>query len=176
LQDTKLTPTSFIVLGLLDFAGEATPYELKQGVAGSIGNFWSIPHAQLYSEPERLAAAGYVSERREEGGRRRRHYSLTDKGREAIADWRATPPERSYELRDHGLLKLFFGADPVAIAEAQLQIHRDKLAAYERLEAVVPEGGRRTGGWLALAAGIVHQRTSIAYWEAIRDGRSPLGG
>jgi DNA-binding PadR family transcriptional regulator len=169
----QLTPTSYIVLGLLDFAGEATPYELKQGVAASIGNFWSIPHAQLYSEPQRLANAGYVSERREEGGRRRRHYTLTDKGREAIAAWRAAPADRSYELRDHGLLKLFFGADPAGVAEAQLQIHRDKLAEYERLEAAIPQRERRSG-WLALTAGILHERTSIAYWEAVRGGRSPL--
>jgi DNA-binding PadR family transcriptional regulator len=172
LQDPKLTPTSYIVLGLLDLAGEATPYELKQGVAGSIGNFWSIPHAQLYSEPERLAAGGYVSERREEGGRRRRHYTLTDKGRDALASWRATPPDRIYELRDLGLLKLFFGADPVAVAEAQLAIHRDKLATYEQMNAVLPHAG---GPWLALAAGIQHERTSITYWEAIRDGREPAG-
>ena len=68
----QLTPTSYIVLGLLEAAdGEATPYDLKQAVAASVGNFWSIPHSQLYAEPERLARAGYLTEERETHGRRR---------------------------------------------------------------------------------------------------------
>ncbi|CAA9496763.1 MAG: hypothetical protein AVDCRST_MAG17-1035, partial [uncultured Solirubrobacterales bacterium] len=60
-----LTATSYIVLGLLERAGEATPYELKQAIARSVGNFWSVPHSQLYSEPERLSKAGLLAERRE---------------------------------------------------------------------------------------------------------------
>src|SRR4051812_26742734 len=81
-----LTPTSYIVLGLLAFAGEATPYELKAGHAGSVGSFWSVPHSQLYAEPDRLAAAGLVSVRREDGGRRRKHYALPDARRAAPRD------------------------------------------------------------------------------------------
>ena len=39
----RLTPVSYIVLGLLDRAdGAATPYQLKAAVASSIGNFWSV--------------------------------------------------------------------------------------------------------------------------------------
>ena len=51
----RLTPVSYIVLGLIDAAGEATPYQLKTAAAASVGNLWSVQHAQLYSEPERLA-------------------------------------------------------------------------------------------------------------------------
>ena len=81
MQEIRLTPTSYIVLGLLELAGESTPYGLKQLVAGSVGHFWTLQHAQLYSEPERLAKAGHVTERRERGGRRRRLYSLTHEKR-----------------------------------------------------------------------------------------------
>ena len=59
-NEIRLTPTSYIVLGLLEAAGEATPYDLKQMVAVGLGNFWSLQHAQLYTEPERLAGAGYL--------------------------------------------------------------------------------------------------------------------
>ena len=55
---TRLTPTSYIVLGLLEAAGEATPYDLKRAVGTSVGNFWSLQHSQLYAEPARLASAG----------------------------------------------------------------------------------------------------------------------
>ena len=86
-KELRLTPTSFIVLGLIDLGGEATPYELKGLAAEGVGNFWSLQHAQLYTETARLAAAGYLDEEREESGRRRKLYRLTARGREALRDW-----------------------------------------------------------------------------------------
>src|SRR5439155_24198373 len=56
----SLTPTSYIVLGLISQAGEAPPYSLNQMAAATVGNFFSIPHSQLYAEPERLAGGGYL--------------------------------------------------------------------------------------------------------------------
>ncbi len=163
MQGPKLTPTSYIVLGLLSWAGEATPYRLKEMVAGSVGHFWSLQHAQLYTEPERLARGGYLTEQREERGRRRKRYRITDKGRQALRDWRAEPTDALSELRDLALLKLFFGADPRAIAGVQLQAHRRRLAQYERLRNEmpddVPEGPR-----LALEAGIRQARAWIRFW------------
>lgn len=164
MQEPKLTPTSYIVLGLVELSGEATPYELKTTVNNSLGNFWSIQHAQLYSEPERLAGAGYLKERREETGRRRRHYTITKKGRTALAEWRETPAERVLELRDPGLLKIFFGADPAEVAESQLDLHRRKLDEYEGLKRI-DVGAEPRGPWLTLDAGIRHTKTSIAFWE-----------
>jgi len=162
----KLTPTSYIVLGLLDMCGEATPYDLKGMVAASLGNFWSVQHAQLYTETARLAEDGLLSERREEDGRRRKLYSLTDAGRQALADWRAESTRELYELRDLGLLKLFFGADPAAIAPEQLAAHRAKLAEYEGLVAEA-EGLAPSGPRLALESGIEHERVYVEFWERL---------
>ena len=170
MQELNLTPTSYIVLGLLELCGESTPYELKQAVASSLGNFWSIQHAQLYSEPERLAGAGYVKERREETGRRRRRYSLTAKGRRALQAWRDEPTDQLSELRDPALLKLFFGGDPGALAEVQIAAHRDKLAEYERLRQLDQDSGPR-GPWLALESGIGHEREWVRFWEGLRKRR-----
>ena len=155
------------MLGLLEWSGEATPYELKQAVALTLGNFWSVQHAQLYSEPERLAKAGYLSERREEGGRRRRRYSLTAKGRGALEEWRETPTEQLSELRDLALLKLFFGADPAELGEVQLEAHRRKLGEYEVMRRMDPGEGAR-GPWLALDSGIGHEREWVRFWERLR--------
>jgi PadR family transcriptional regulator AphA len=164
MQEPRLTPTSYIVLGLLSWAGEATPYRLKQMVAGSVGHFWSLQHAQLYTETERLARGGWVTEEREEGGRHRKLYRITDKGRRALRDWRLEPTDALSELRDPGLLKLFFGADPEELAGVQLEAHRRELAEYERIReempAEVPQGPR-----LALEAGIRHARTWIGFWK-----------
>jgi PadR family transcriptional regulator, regulatory protein AphA len=167
LQDPKLTPTSFIVLGLLQRSGEATPYDLKQAVGATLGNFWTLQHAQLYTEPQRLADAGFLKERREEGGRRRRHYSLTAKGRRAFEEWRETPTGRLSELRDLALLKLFFGADQAELAAIQVEAWRSKLAEYEAFKALDDGEGPR-GPWLTLDAGIAHTHEWIRFWESVR--------
>ena len=166
---TRLTPTSYIVLGLLARVGEATPYGLKAAVAEGVGNLWSVQHAQLYTEPERLARAGLVDEEREEGGRRRRTYRLTDAGREAFEAWLATPAEGFTELRDPGLLQLFFGADPARVAAAQTALHEAKLAGYEALHAQAGEH-MPAGPRLTLEAGIGHEREWIRFWSGIVNG------
>jgi PadR family transcriptional regulator AphA len=172
LQDTiRLTPASYIVLGLLDQAGEATPYDLKRMVAASIGNFWSLQHAQLYTEPERLAAAGLLTEHREEGGRRRKRYALTKAGRAALREWLASPTAEMTELRDPGLLQLFFGADPAALAAGQLQTHRAQLEEYEDIHARCADDP--AGVRLALEAGIAHEREWIRFWKRLGAVASP---
>jgi PadR family transcriptional regulator, regulatory protein AphA len=166
VQEVRLTPTSYIVLGLLELAGESTPYALKRLVARSVGYFWTLQHAQLYTEPERLARAGYVTEKREETGRRRKLYSLTDKGRRALDEWRSEPTGEVAELRESAMLKLFFGADPRQLAAAQIPANRARLAEYEAIRdsmpADVPPGPRQ-----ALDMGIRFQRAAIAFWEEL---------
>ncbi len=162
----SLTPTSVIVLGLLERAGEATPYDLKAMVAASVGNFWSVPHSAVYAEAQRLAKAGYLQERREPGGRRRRIYALTSDGLQALEQWRAEPTAALPELRDLALLKVFFGADPARVASAQLAAHRAKLAHYEALRAADDGQGPR-GPSLTLDAGIGHEREWIDYWQRL---------
>jgi DNA-binding PadR family transcriptional regulator len=166
--DPRLTPTSYIVLGLLEVCGEATPYDLKHLLAESVGNFWSVQHSALYAEPERLAGGGYVSERREQGGRRRRRYRITAKGRRALRDWAAEPTADFTELRDPGLLKLFFGAAPEKLAAPQLEAHSAKLAEYESLHAAM-DGSGPAGPRLALEAGIAHEREWVRYWKRLAE-------
>ncbi len=165
-EEPRLTPTSYIVLGLIDLRGEATPYELKGLAAEGVGNFWSLQHAQLYTETSRLAGAGYLSEEREEGGRRRKRYRLTERGRAALGEWVATATEQFTELRDLALLKLFFGADPAALAEKQLEIHRARLATYEALSEQAA-GLPATGPALTLDAGLGHEREWVRFWERL---------
>src|SRR5580704_18775474 len=119
----RLSETSFIVLGLLELVQPATPYDLKRLAHHSTMNFWAVPHTQLYSECARLAKEGLLSEQREQTGRRRRIYRLTDSGREALERWRSEPARDIYELRDVATLKLFVGADPAELAAAQVKVH-----------------------------------------------------
>jgi PadR family transcriptional regulator, regulatory protein AphA len=163
-DEIELTPTSYIVLGLLSRHAEASPYDLKQMASASVGHFWTLPHSQLYAEPTRLARAGYLTEDQEQGGRRRKRYSLADRGRQALDDWLGALTPEPYVLRDVALLKLFFGADVRELAEGQLETHRRKLAEYKAIGELDPGTGPR-GPWLALDLGLRHERVTVRFWS-----------
>lgn len=170
MATTRLTPTSYVVLGLIEQMQPASPYDLKRAVPMGVGQFWSLPHTQLYSECGRLAEAGLLSERREDGGRRRRIYRLTKAGEEALERWRAEATSDLYELRDAGLLKLFFGADPKKLAPRQLEAHEERLREYEDqleecLRMKAPEGIVH-----AIEAGIGHEREYVRFWKRLGGG------
>ena len=167
MEETRLTPTSYVVLGLVDLLDEATSYDLKAVAALGVGNFWSLPHTQLYTEPARLAEAGYLDVRRESSGRRRKVYSATKQGRKALEEWRAQGTAETYEIRDAGLLKLFLGADIPTLAAAQLEAHRASLSAYEQLHEAFSADEVPRGTLLALEAGIGHEREYIRFWSAL---------
>jgi PadR family transcriptional regulator, regulatory protein AphA len=130
----------------------------------SIFHFWAIPHTQIYTECGRLAEAGLLNEKREESGRRRRVYSLSAAGRKELQAWLHDPDADMYELRDPGLLKLFCGADPAALALRQLERHETRLAEYEEL---LRQDGMPDGVRLALEGGVGHQREYVRFWTRL---------
>jgi PadR family transcriptional regulator, regulatory protein AphA len=188
MSTQRLAPTSYLVLGLLAREGPSTPYALERHVAATLGNFWSFPHALLYSEPSRLDALGLVTETRELEGRRRRHFAITSAGREALQAWLEQPADAPTELRDRGLLQLFFmdlGSDEarLRLAQAQLAIHRAKLAAYEgdaRLERrgdTSAPGLRTVEHWrgATLPMGLLYERAAVDFWTSVADNAIEAG-
>ncbi len=162
--EIRLTSTSYVVLGMLDWLGPSTPYRLKRVLAESVQDFFPVPHTSFYAEPARLAAAGYLAERAERGGRRRRTFELTPRGSAALEAWLAEPETRPGEFRFPGMLKLFFGADPSGFAGGQARHHAELAAGFEavrdaaaRGEVELPEGRRAV-----LETGIALHR----WWEA----------
>lgn len=127
-------------------------------------HFWSIPHTQLYTECARLTEVGLLDERREESGRRRRVYRLSSAGRKALREWRADAKTDLYELRDPGLLKLFCGAEPASLAQAQVERHQRRLHSYQELhEQTDMSDGMR----LALEAGIQLEQEYVRFWSRV---------
>lgn len=154
------------MLGLVELAQPVTPYELKQLAADSVLNFWSLPHTQIYTQCDRLTEAGLLSEKREQTGRRRRSFSLTKDGAKAMDAWRADVEETHMELRDMGLLKLFFGADPKALGASQYEAHRERLDKYEELGNIyeaMSDGQRST-----LEQGLSFEREFLEFWKRLR--------
>jgi len=164
-KSIKLTSTSYALLAVIGEFGEMTSYDIKGEIEASIENFWPVPHTTAYEEPVRLAAAGYLSSRQEEGGRRRRLYSLTDRGREALAAWAAEPAVAPPQLRDEVILKIFAGADPVPLHAPRVKFHQEKCAELEGyLEEVRATSGMETSERV-LALGIAYQRKMIELLE-----------
>jgi PadR family transcriptional regulator AphA len=163
----RLTPTSYVVLGLIEQMQPASPYDLKRAVSMGVGQFWSLPHTQLYAECGRLAEGGLLSERREEGGRRRRIYRLTKSGEQELDRWRSEPTSDLYELRDAGLLKLFFGADPKRLAPQQLAAHEGRLREYEAQLEECRRMKAPPGTIHAIEAGVGHEREYVRFWRRL---------
>ena len=171
----RLSPVSYVVLGLIALRGPSTPYDLKRGVAHSVGYFWNFPHAQLYSEPDRLAGQGLLSLEIEDAGRRRKTYSLTDEGRRALRTWLASPTEQHFEMRDIAELKLFFNeaGDPgnvAALARDQIRQHEDRIAVYEAMVARFGDDEAVRPRMLTLELGLEMEYAALRFWTALKEG------
>jgi PadR family transcriptional regulator, regulatory protein AphA len=166
-KNIKLTGTSYALLALLKEFGESTSYEIKQALESSIQNFWPVPHTTAYEEPARLAAAGYLSARQEEGGRRRRVYSLTEQGREALARWAAEPSAAPPQLRDEVMLKVFAGGDPARLVESRIAWHRAKLEELRGYLALVQASEGFDGSQRTLIAGIAYEEKMLELLESV---------
>lgn len=102
-----LTTTSYAILGLLSLRSWTT-YELAEQMRRSLGQFWPRVESGIYREPKKLEARGLARSTTEFVGRRARtRYSITAKGRRALAAWAPTigaGPVIEFEQ----LVKVFF--------------------------------------------------------------------
>lgn len=176
-SELRLGPTSYLVLGCVALLGRSTSYDLKRFVQVTVGHFWLFPHTQLYAEPARLAEAGLLEETREESGRRRRHYTITDAGRHRLGAWLAEPVTSPTEYRDLGLLKLFFGeldeaGDELALAHEQAVAQRRQLAEYERLLERYRDRPQFASRLRTVELGVRLARTAAEFWEEIAERES----
>lgn len=155
-QRPNLTPTGRVILGMIAF-GQSTGYDIKQLVDKSTRHFWAASYGQIYPELRRLEEEGLIRGRSEpSGGRARTVYEMTDAGAQALRGWLTSDAELVYELRDEGMLKLFFS--DVAL-ESRIENIRAMRAMYERKRAQLcaleaKAGGIESGPSLTLEIGL----------------------
>jgi PadR family transcriptional regulator, regulatory protein AphA len=102
-----MTTTSYAILGLLAVKPWTT-HELVQQVDRSMRRIWPRAQSKLYEEPKKLVAHGFARATDDSVGRRRRtRYTITAKGRRALAQWLAEPGDGPV-LEFEQLLKITF--------------------------------------------------------------------
>jgi len=103
----ELTTTSYAVLGLLSLRSWST-YELAEQMRRALGLFWPRAESGIYREPGKLVEHGLARSTVEHVGQRpRTRYTITAKGRKALAAWVPTSgagPVIEFEQ----LVKVFF--------------------------------------------------------------------
>jgi DNA-binding PadR family transcriptional regulator len=158
-----LSPTAYVILGMLDWR-PMSGYEIKSLVDESTRLFWAASYGQIYPELRGLAAAGLIEGKASpQGGRKRNVYRLTAEGRRELRAWLDTDPG-VFELRDEGLLKLFFAASNPESAPVTLEAkRRHHVGVAERLEEIERTGKPEGYAHLVLRYGIDFNRW-IADW------------
>jgi DNA-binding PadR family transcriptional regulator len=102
-----MTTTSYAILGLLAVKPWTT-HELVQQVDRSLRRMWPRAQSKLYEEPKKLVAHGFARANDDSVGRRRRtRYTITAKGRRALAAW-LQEPGHGPVLEFEQLLKISF--------------------------------------------------------------------
>jgi PadR family transcriptional regulator, regulatory protein AphA len=150
MSTPSMTTTSYAILGLLAIRPWTT-HELVQQVDRSLRRMWPRAQSKLYEEPKKLVAHGYAKAADDSVGRRRRtRYTITPKGRRALAAWLRLPGEGP-SLEFEQLVKIHFAdsgtkADVVANLEATrawvLAQNKENLTtarAYLAGESAFPE-------------------------------------
>ena len=174
MSTPRLTPTSYVVLGMVSMRGPSTSYDLKRAVQNSVGYFWPFPHAQLYSEPKRLVELGLLEVQSEEDGRRRQTYNATDAGLRALKSWLAEPTEEQLQVRDVAELKLFFAEfaeqdDVLSLAHEQIEQHRERIGVYEGMQERFRDRDDIAARMVPLRLGLAMERAALEFWEQLEN-------
>jgi PadR family transcriptional regulator AphA len=139
---------AYVILGALRH-GPKSGYEIKKLVDKATRFFWAASYGQIYPELRRLEEQSLIEASEEQTeGRRRVRYRLTRAGRTKLVQW-LRDPAAGYELRDEGLLKLFF-ADALGHDEAIELVRafrREREAILEKLRAIDVTPGKVEGSF-----------------------------
>ena len=141
-----LSPTAYVILGMVNLAPRSG-YEIKAFADQTTRFFWAASYGQIYPELKRLERAGLIEGTSSpQGGRKRKIFEITPAGREELQAWLERPPT-TFELRDEGLLKLFFSGavDPEVAARNLRSMRAEHMATAERLEQIEPMAAEKGG-------------------------------
>lgn len=167
----------YLVLGLL-LQQPGHGYDLHLRLQAEFRSLWRIPQNQLYSTLKRLEAQGDIlgEERSPTGGRKKRHYKVTRRGRARFRRWLERPTPMSVRaLRVAFLTRLTLAlADDQRLAARIFGTQRKALqggvARLKQTAADQAHAGKLDR--LSMDLRIRQLETTLAWME---DARSELG-
>ncbi|MEV5509646.1 PadR family transcriptional regulator [Streptomyces orinoci] len=168
-----------ILVSLLEKPGSG--YELARRFDRSIGYFWTATHQQIYRVLKRMESEGWVAVREvaQQGRPDKKHYSVAEAGRAALAEWLHEPIEP--ESVRHDLAVKIRGAafdDPSALirqVERYRQVHSERLAHYlagQSRDFTGPDAPQGTDAMrelqhVVLRGGIAYERMTLDWLEDV---------
>ncbi len=145
-------------------------YELRQALADEFGSLWPPLNAgQIYTTLARLERDGLVSARRVSQASRpdKVVYELTPAGREAVAQWMASPADAP-RVKDQFFTKLVLAsrsrlADPVSLIDTQRNAFLRRLRSLTRASDTAPTAIERLG----IEGAILHVQADLKWLESL---------
>lgn len=156
----------------------ASGYDLARRFDASIGHFWKASHQQIYKVLGRMESDKWVESHLVAQDNRpdKKVYSITGEGRDELRRWSSVPTPIE-PMRNELAVKLRgvrFGDRDAVLADVarRRDAHVEQLAYYESSlskhypnPAAVEE--EALGAYLVLRAGILSERTGIAWCDEI---------
>lgn len=123
----------YAILGLLS-QKNMTGYDIYKAFEGTIGNFWSAKHSQIYPELKKLTQEKLITYDISITGEvlEKKVYTLTAEGKAELNDWLNQDEPMEATAKDVFRLRMFFCKDlsperTLVLLESQIQQHQDRL-------------------------------------------------
>ncbi|MCG8670740.1 MAG: PadR family transcriptional regulator [Pseudomonadales bacterium] len=166
------------ILVLLE-SESGTGYDIAKKFQGSLGNFWSASHQQIYHELGKLDKDGLVTWKQvpQEGKPDKKVYEITASGIEELRNWMHSPIP-SQKVRDHLMVRMVAThlVDPMVLHEqlGEIMARCDKkLTTLKQFEATFFDmiGGKTLQSemiYLSLKRGIELQESWLRWAEEVQ--------
>ena len=122
----------YAILGILN-RKEMTGYDLSKEFQGSLSEFWSAKHSQIYPELKALTEEKLITYKTEITGTvlEKKLYFITKEGKEELLKWESSSFKIPSSSKDEFKLQLFF-SDCISNQE-RIQLLKNQLDQHQKL-------------------------------------------
>lgn len=163
----------YAILGLLN-QNSMSGYDISAKLEGSLKEFWSANHSQIYPELKKLTEEGLVEFKIEITGSvlERKVYTLTAAGKEDFTRWLCTKADMIATPKDVFRLRMFFSNEIddetcLGLVAHELEQHEARLVHLKDIEAgfhgIPDRNSDKFGDYLVLTGAIYREEAAIRW-------------